>query len=104
MQKFCKILLELTILITVHRLKKTLNLSSIESGRFLNTRGGGVPQFTSKTIIDITKNNEPLKISGFKFLTDPRINFQNLPSSSKTFASVLYVNIATDRRRKMLIQ
>lgn len=61
-------LLELTTLITVHRLKKTLNLSSIKSGRFLNTRGGGgVPKFTSKTIIDITKNDKPLKISGFKF-------------------------------------
>lgn len=63
-------LFELTTLITVHRLKKTLNLSSIKSGRFLNKLvegGGGVPQFTSKTIIDIAKNNETLKISGFKF-------------------------------------
>lgn len=53
--------------------------------------GGGVPQCTSKTIIDIIKNNESLKIFGFKFKTDLGINFQNLllPKHLHTFCTLI---------------
>lgn len=55
-------LLELTTLITVHRLKKTLNLISIKSGQLLNTGGGGEEAFLNlqvKLLSTLQKTTNP---------------------------------------------